>query len=288
MRRWAIVATVAALGLGAGSKPVLQQPQPAADHGDVRADARHEAQPQNRAATDSAAPYQPKCQPAATREDAEYCEQRRAAEAGEDQARWALGQILLGLVGLVGVVGTLVYTARGINIARQALEVSERAYVSFEGIANFWHFNPETKTYWWSFEARWANKGSTPTRGLRVTSGMVISETDLPADFNDFGTGKPPEHTTVLAPGGTMVGQRIAITGEDLAAVRDGKKFIYLFGAAFYRDAFDRTPDRVTRFFCKVVLLGDPERKPTTQNAVAFSWPFHPRHNCADDECSGY
>ena len=76
--------------------------------------------------------YKPACDPAPTREDAEYCEQAKAADAAGQSARWALGQFVVGLLGVIAIVLILWFTKRAADAAAKAARVAEKALFDLE------------------------------------------------------------------------------------------------------------------------------------------------------------
>ena len=76
--------------------------------------------------------YEPVCNPAPSREDAEYCEAAKAADAASQSARWAFGQFVVGVFGVIAVVLTLWFTKRAAEAAAKAARVAEKALLDLE------------------------------------------------------------------------------------------------------------------------------------------------------------
>src|SRR5215472_4648990 len=76
--------------------------------------------------------YKPVCDPAPSREDAEYCQAAKAADAASQSARWALGQFVVGVVGVIAIVLTLWFTKRAAEAAAKAARVAEKALLDLE------------------------------------------------------------------------------------------------------------------------------------------------------------
>jgi hypothetical protein len=76
--------------------------------------------------------YEPACDPAPSREDAEYCEAAKAADAASQSAQWALGQFVVGVLGVIAVVLTLWFTKRAAEAAAKAARVAEKALLDLE------------------------------------------------------------------------------------------------------------------------------------------------------------
>ena len=70
-------------------------------------------------------------------------------------------------------------------------------------------------------------------------------------------------------------------------AVKEGRKFLYIWGTARYRDVFPDTPNRVTKFcvFADAVM-GDPMSEWNSDtNQVEIRFINYRQHNCADEDC---
>lgn len=70
-------------------------------------------------------------------------------------------------------------------------------------------------------------------------------------------------------------------------AVKEGKKHLYIWGIAKYRDVFPATLEHITRFCVFAAnIAGDP-LKPWEEktNPVDIVFANYDRHNCADDDC---
>jgi len=76
--------------------------------------------------------YQPRCQTPQSREDAEFCEERKAANAEDKSAHWAGWQFWVSLVGVVFIVGTLIFTRNAAAAAAKAAGVAEKALTDLE------------------------------------------------------------------------------------------------------------------------------------------------------------
>lgn len=80
--------------------------------------------------------YKPLCEHPPTRDDAEYCENAKAAKAANESANWAFWQLIVGGIGVAAVAWTLIYTAKAANaakIAAEAIPLLERPYIFIHG-----------------------------------------------------------------------------------------------------------------------------------------------------------
>lgn len=77
------------------------------------------------------------------------------------------------------------------------------------------------------------------------------------------------------------------IIGDELVAIRDGRKHFYVWGIAEYQDVFPGTPKRITKFCCFIGnVTGDPrEAYDANSNIVEITFTFYHLHNCADEDC---
>lgn len=175
---------------------------------------------------------------------------------------------------------------RAADIAEDSLVKLQRAFVSVQQIRHVSHLDPGIGKIWWSFHVIWENSGASPTRNLRFFVSRYLEDTDIPPDFK-FDPMQTARPVTFLGPKATTSSAEIAVTGDELAAVQSGTKFLYLWGRTDYRDVFAKTPDHVTKFLLRIGLRGDPT-KPWDQNSNALEiiYTNQPRHNCADEDCN--
>jgi hypothetical protein len=172
------------------------------------------------------------------------------------------------------------------QIAKEELFKLQRAFLSVQRFRFLSHLNLPTQKIWWSFHVDWVNSGVTPTRNLRFYVARYLESVDIPATFKFEIPPQVERPPIFLGPKATMSSTEIGINGDDLVAVQNGGKFLYLWGRADYRDIFDNTPDHVTKFFVRVGLRGDPTKAwDQNTNLVEMIFVGQNRHNCADEEC---
>ena len=173
-----------------------------------------------------------------------------------------------------------------VNEAKFSNAARDRAYVHFNGCRYISHRSDELSPVFWRLRPRWINSGNTPPRNLRIYTHYELLEHPLPNDY-EF---TPEEHqptSALLAPKAELEGGFRDIDGADLVAVKEGRKFLYVWGDARYRDVFPYTPERVTKFcaFARVVT-GDPTAPwHSERNKMEIAFGVYERHNCADEEC---
>jgi hypothetical protein len=140
------------------------------------------------------------------------------------------------------------------------LIATQRAYIR---VANFpWLWRPDTDParigkYWYDIQPVIENTGNTPTRGMKVVVDSALQTTPIPEGF-EFSYRSTPGDTIVGAKQ-TIGANRVAILDEDLAAVKDGKKFFYIWDTITYHDVFVGTTLHTTEFCTEINrVLGDP------------------------------
>jgi hypothetical protein len=170
---------------------------------------------------------------------------------------------------------------------REALTSIQRAFVVYEGLSPFGFLDVRNKyTPTVQINPIWTNTGKTPTKNLRIYV-SAPKEIIVPYKVSDLDFRKEADVTytqLLIAPGLTIHGGGRRLSLDNLHAIRDGKKQMYIWGCAWYDDVFPKTAHHITEF-CDVIdgAYFDPkdDKKPT-----AVSTDFCPVHNCADDECT--
>jgi hypothetical protein len=91
----------------------------------------------------------------------------------------------------------------------------------------------------------------------------------------------------MIRPNGRIEGMHYVVRGEDLLAVKERRKHLFVWGTATYNDVFEGTPQHVTRFCCYVAsVTGDPLQPwHKEDNPVELVWANYHQHNCADEDC---
>jgi hypothetical protein len=173
-----------------------------------------------------------------------------------------------------------------VAISKLAMVAGNRAFVHYNGCRWISHPQDADKRVFWRISARWLNAGNTPTRKLHV---FVKHEfLDGPMDPNFQFDATMPAFTTVIAAKGEIYSLVVDIFGEDLVAVKEGKKRLYIWGVARYSDVFPESSGYVTRFCVEARnLSGDPVRVwDDTNNRFDIQFMHCERHNCMDEDCA--
>jgi hypothetical protein len=131
-------------------------------------------------------------------------------------------------------------TFRQAQLTRDALVANNRAFIFVPGISQFWDEDKTTNLYNWRLRPVLRNTGGTPTRNATMFVECEIRNTPLPSGYpfipsqNTANVTIPPHFELAggIAPRGA------AITPQDIIDVRNGRKFIYLWGFIRYYDVF--------------------------------------------------
>jgi hypothetical protein len=133
---------------------------------------------------------------------------------------------------------------------------------------------------------KWQNTGKTPTKDLVTHINIRYEETDLPDGFRFPDTWiiglKQINPPISIPPDGSSASVISQFSVEQLQAIRNRQKTLYVYGWADYNDIFTpRTPRRRTEFCVQVHLPGDHTFASVNNIAFDIYW----KHNGADDEC---
>ncbi|WP_459853662.1 hypothetical protein [Dongia sp. agr-C8] len=214
-----------------------------------------------------------------------------ADEAIAEYTKWLVivtavlaGGALLQLYFLNSADETARLTAEAAKSSADLALKTNRAFVFPNGPAYLSHHDPLSGTYWWSIHPGWENSGNTPTKEVYLMSGRWLDVTDIPTDYNFPSIGSPTP--TFIGPKASVSGKAISIDATDLADVRDGKKYLYVWGWARYRDIFG-TRLHVTKYCYRVIFLGNPHQH-FSAGGIEMQFHHHSTHNCADEGCPDY
>jgi hypothetical protein len=172
------------------------------------------------------------------------------------------------------------------DTAKLAMVASNRAYVHFNGCRWISHRQDEDSAVFWRIRPRWVNSGNTPPRNLHFYVHYELLDAPLAPGYS-FTQDDLPKRRALLPPKGEIESESRDFSGTDLAAVKTGTKFLYVWGTAKYRDIFPSTPEHITKFcvFARSIT-GDPTMPwNATTNIMDIAFATYERHNCADDDC---
>lgn len=172
------------------------------------------------------------------------------------------------------------------DIAKLSMIAGDRAYVHFNGCRWISHRVDENSKVFWRLRPLWINSGNTPTRKLHVYVHYELIDNLLAADYQ-FAPTTDDRRLATIAPKGLIESAPHDFFGDDLLAVKEGRKHLYVWGIAKYRDVFPNTAEHITKFCVEAPrITGDP-LEPWDERANIFDIAFMSidRHNCADEDC---
>lgn len=307
---------VAAFLLLAVSSVVLSQ-EPAPSAGEAAQPKQSEpAAPNNQSENDKRgtehSPLIVKVQPTEKTEDERKAESderqhkanldRRLVELTGDLANYTLALFIATVVLAIATIGLLIAASvqsrdtksavraanRQAKVAEDGLLKLQRAFITFQGIRYLSH-RADDGSIWWSIRVNWLNSGASPAKQARFFAFKYFEDRDLPPDF-PFAI--PADGTSAQSVGPKVAmetgGDSLQVNASELLDVRAGRKFLYFWGRADYRDIFDGTQDHVTKFSIRVLdFRGDFakyfDKDTNIVELVQSNTP--PRHNCADEDC---
>jgi len=159
---------------------------------------------------------------------------------------------------------------------------SERAFVFVDFIKCIAHMDQNRIVRAREIPVRFENFGNTPAKNLRVIAIVEVREDALPDDF----AFREPEnfHQRTLGPR-VSTDTRVIVSGGDVCDATIGKKHIYVWGSAKYRDTLDGSAPHVTTFCCKIIVIGDPRTIPAPgdqRENPSLTFENHKTHNDAN------
>ena len=122
----------------------------------------------------------------------------------------------------------------------------------------------------------WANSGTTPTRGLRISTNWKASHGELAGDFA-YTYVKPPEHL-FLGPSARAEFGTVYFPMRDVQAALEERMFLYVWGRGTYEDMFEGTQPHFFEFCYRVDVQG------STPNNLSVSFAQYGLRNRCDEE----
>lgn len=180
-------------------------------------------------------------------------------------------------------------TKRSADIASESLVVGNAAFVFVIEIINNWQTainDPEGNIETFMFRPIWKNSGNTQTRDMVTMVAAELRDSPLPANFDLTASPSRPV-PALVGPQSTILGGSFrTFTVAEMEDVAAGRKFLYLWGWARYRDIFPDTPEHITRYCTQVLASGNLRSRPVPEKpSYWFQFLVHARGNCADGEC---
>lgn len=188
----------------------------------------------------------------------------------------------------ISVARDAVEAARqSVDISRLSMVASDRAYIHYGGCNWISHPDAADGSIFWSIRSLWINNGNTPSRQARAHIRFELLDAPLDPNFAFVLDQADAGFPTLFPPKAVIGTGYYRIEGEDLVAVREGRKHFYIWGVVNYHDVFPDTPRHVTKFcVCATNITGNPLRGFNSQsNAVEIIFAHYHQHNCADEDC---
>lgn len=205
--------------------------------------------------TTDAGNYATFCSRPASLEEADLCQQWRAAEANSKAVEIGSQQVLLGWAGAIGLLATiLIATATYLHGIRSS-EKQIRAYMTFEACTPCF---PALNIGLDSTVA-FKNTGQTPAFDVKILTQFKAIELPAPPQrpVVVFGVGAAP---TLVGPGQETRSQYASpeqFSAEGIAMFMEGKAGLLFFGDCFYRDALGKK--RRTSFAVLTRMRGEQQ-----------------------------
>jgi hypothetical protein len=174
-----------------------------------------------------------------------------------------------------------------VDIAKLSMIAGDRAYVHFNGCRWISHRQNGESPVFWRLRPCWINSGNTPTRNLLLYVHYELLDEPIQADYQ-FIRSTNERRPAMIAPKGLIESLPRDFLGEDLVAVKEGRKYLYVWGSAMYRDVFPNTIEHVTKFCVVATNISGNPLEPWDEKTNIFDIAFvtFDRHNCADEECN--
>lgn len=255
--------------------------------------------------------YDPGCSHPADREDANFCEQRRAANAAEqsvfwtgeqahwtkEQALWTERSLYVGAAGVALVVVSLVFTAwaavaasvaakaaqASVSVAAETAQRQLRAYMTFdtiifEAVKLFDEAGGSSEGC--SCKIVWKNGGATPATNVVAWANQTIEFDAIPDDFymvdNPDLRVEKRRSVSVVGPGHTMNMAHI-LDSESIQKLGGRKHYIWAW--IEYDDAFaPKSPRRRTEMCVSLTSR-------TEGDNISVGCVNHAHHNAMDEGC---
>ncbi len=192
-----------------------------------------------------------------------------------DNSSWlfSLGLVLVGGLQCYIIFKTLKETQKAANAAKKSADVAistQRAYVLLKEI------NPlrvtdgqKTKVLQWQFTTSFENSGNTPAINMLIQVKLKISETPEIPGPQEYKYGFDVAQTRKLAPRTIIRIQPVSVSADDITAIHNATRHLYIFGVIIYNDIMQEIP-HTERFCEKIGIIGNPSDL-TTEPQVTFT-----------------
>jgi hypothetical protein len=185
------------------------------------------------------------------------------------------------------------------TIAREALESTQRAFLSFKPSPEMTFINNGSDSVF-QLEIPIENTGTTQAHALKDRISCETSVRSISGDYpfldkkGECGTPFAATGANLIPAKGTIASQAVYVKSTILQEISQEtrsspgtpdhpKRTVYLYGWVTYRDVFKDTPVHLTEFCRSLELL-----LMTPQGGVKQEWAYCPVHNCTDEDCPDY
>jgi hypothetical protein len=128
------------------------------------------------------------------------------------------------------------------------------------------------------------NAGTTPTRSLVMDSSyQYFSPGTMPANFSFPDLSGGPPHNEYLGPKAKIVAARVDVPMSTEEEIADGKKHLFIWGWATYKDIFRGTDPHVTKYCVEIVIKRI--KGLNGKEALITNTEYCRKNNCTDDDC---
>lgn len=171
------------------------------------------------------------------------------------------------------------------RINREALTSVQRAFVSLKGIEASYGKDSQGRVISLDFRGVWENSGITQTRTLRQHASYDPRVEPLPKNY-DFPDLNPGNDTITFVASKATIGTGVmAVPLVGAREIQEGKRHLYFWGWAAYRDVFQSSRVHLTEFCLELATLdGDI----AGGAALRLTYNDCPVHNCTDENCTDY
>jgi len=193
----------------------------------------------------------------------------------------------------LATVMMMVFSGLLLNVTKIANQInveSQRASLSATGPSIIKRNSPDGKKLdGLNFSYFWVNSGSTPAKDGKTEFNVYVGSA-FPLASTDF--SKLPQSQVMQFVTGPKAGMQtlsVPISLGDLDDIANGKKHMFFWGFAVYRDSFPDTPMRVSEFCTDVTSITFSKADHTDPTGdVNFGTPPCEAHNCYDEACPDY
>lgn len=199
-------------------------------------------------------------------------------------------------IGTVALVITVYYSHKATNAAAEAVKIANataqqardmsykelRPYIFAAGKLNIREIDKkqENVVVGRRFEISWKNEGKTPAINVASQANYILSDGDLPANFN-FPNRYSPNSVGTLGPGGIFNSSTGHMSLDEVRSVINKKKMLYIYGWVEY-DEFSGKKRHRTEYCSKAEYYNSEE---PDSSELEVTYYMQPQFNDMDENC---